>query len=261
MIGIENYAYSNRWRIINPCDKMIFAFATMLLCLFSTQAIPSLIVLLSMVFLTTVQAGVPGKYYFKLFSVPAGFILIGAITVSLSVTTNLTNLAWFISIGSYYIGITPGGLSQAILLLARSAGAASCLFFLTLTTPLDDITCQLERWKVPYLIIEMMTLIYRFIFVFWEQATTIHIAQAARLGHVDLKTSLRSAGYLVSSLFINAVDRSHSLYNALVARGYSDSLRVLEDEHKPTPVLIKAGFICFDLFLLGLIIFRGSALL
>lgn len=260
MIGIENYAYSNRWRIINPSDKMIFTFATMLLCLFSTQTIPSLIVLFSMVFLTTVQAGVPVRYYLKFFTIPAGFIIIGAITVSLSVNTNLTNLLWDIGIGPYYIGFTQGGLNQALLLLARSAGAASCLFFLALTTPLDDITCQLERWKVPYLIIEMMTLIYRFIFVFWEQAVTIHIAQAARLGHVDLKTSLRSLGYLVSSLFINAVDRSHSLYNALVSRGYSDSLRVLEDEHQPTPVFIKAGFICFDLFLLGLIFLRGSAL-
>ncbi len=261
MIGIENYAYSNRWRTINPRDKMIFTFATMLLCIFSSQTLPPLIVFLSMIFLTTVQAGVPIKNYLKIFSVPAGFILIGAITVSLSVTTNTSNLLWFISVGSYYFGITQGGLSQAVLLLARSAGAASCLFFLALTTPLDDITCQLERWKVPYLFIEMMTLIYRFIFVFWKQATTIHIAQAARLGHVDLKTSLRSLGYLISSLFINTIDSSHSLYNALVARGYSVSLRVLEDEHQPTPLRIKAGFICFDLFLLGLIIFRGSVLL
>lgn len=260
MIGMDSYAYSNRWRSIKPGDKMLFALASMLLCLFSTQVTPSLLVFLSMIFLTVVQAGVPGNYYFKLFSVPAGFILIGATTVSLSITANPANLQWFISIGPHFIGITPGGLNQAMLLLGRSAGAASCLFFLALTTPLDDITCQLERWRVPYLIIEMMTLIYRFIFVFWEQAITIHIAQAARLGHVDLKTSLRSLGYLVSSLFINAIDRSHSLYNALVARGYSDSLRVLEDEHQPTPVLIKAGFISFDLFLLGLIIYKGGGL-
>jgi cobalt/nickel transport system permease protein len=259
MIGIENYAYGNRWRFIHPRDKMIFAFTTMLICLFSTQAIPSLIVLLTMVFLTTVRAGVPGQYYFKLFSIPAGFILIGAITVCLTITTNLSSLLWYFCIGPYYIGITQLGISQAILLLARSGGAASCLFFLALTTPLDDITCQLERWKVPYLIIEMMTLIYRFIFVFWEQATTIHTAQAARLGHVDLKTSLRSLGYLISSMFINAMSRANSLYNALVARGYTVSLRVLEEAHQPTPTSIKAGFICFDLLLIGLIIIRGSA--
>lgn len=259
MIGIENYAYSNRWRFIHPRDKMIFAIFTMLICLFSPQVIPSLTVLISMVFLTTVQAGVPGQSYCKLFSIPAGFILIGAITVCLSVTTNLTGFLWYIYINPYYIGITQAGISQAILLLAHSAGAASCLFFLALTTPLDDITCQLERWKVPYIIIEMMTLIYRFIFVFWELATTIHIAQAARLGHVDLKTSLRSLGYLISSLFINAINRAHSLYNALVARGYTVSLRVLEEAHQPTPMWIKAGFICFDLLLIVLIIVRGSA--
>jgi cobalt/nickel transport system permease protein len=259
MIGIENYAYTNRWRSIHPRDKMIFAFSTMLICLFSPQVIPSLIVLISMVFLTTAQAGVPGQYYCKLFSVPAGFILIGAITVCLSVTTNLNSLLWHIYLGPYYIGITPAGISQAVLLLVHSAGAASCLFFLALTTPLDDITCQLDRWKVPYLIIEMMTLIYRFIFVFWENAITIHIAQAARLGHVDLKTSMRSLGYLISSMFINAINRANSLYNALVARGYTDSLRVLEEAHQPTPNFIKVGFICFDLLLLGLIIIKGSA--
>lgn len=261
MIGIEERAYNNNWRVIHPRDKIIFALVTMLLGLFSPWTLPSLIVLLIMVYLTVFQAKIPGCFYIKLLLIPAGFLVIGAIGVGLTVSLDHSSLIWGIKLGAYYLGITQAGMDQAMLLLARSAGAVSCLFLLALTTPLEDITSQLERWGVPYIMIEMMTLVYRFIFIFWERAITIHTAQAARLGHVDIKTSLRSLGYLISSLFFQTMERTNTLYNSLVARGYTDSLRVLEEEHKPTHWHVKLGFISFDLILLGLILFKGSVLL
>lgn len=256
MIGIETYAYCNRWRNIHPRDKMMFALATMLLCLFSHWVIPPLIILLTMGVLTTARAKVPGRFYLKLFLILAGSIVIGAIAVGFTVSPTRFNSLWEVKIASYHLGFTQAGLNYAVLLLLRSLGATSCLLFLALTTPLEDITHQLERWKVPYIMIEMMTLIYRFIFVFWEQAVTIHTAQAARLGHVDIKTSLRSLGYLISSLFINVMDRAQVLYWALIARGYTDSLRVLEEEYEPAPLPLKIGLICFDVLILGLIMYK-----
>ncbi|HWP95286.1 MAG TPA: cobalt ECF transporter T component CbiQ [Syntrophomonadaceae bacterium] len=259
MIGMEDHSYHNRWRAIHPRDKIAFALVTLLLGLFSCTLLPPLSILLAMGFITVFQAKVPGSFYLKLFCVPAGFLLVGAVSVALILSTSNTDLLYSIRVGAYYLGVTNVGINQAVLLLTRSASAVSCVLFLSLTTPLEDLTGQLERWKVPYIIIEMMTLIYRFIFIFWEQAVVIHTAQAARLGHVDPKTSLRSLGYLLSSLFLTVIKRSNALYNALVARGYSDCLRFLEEEHLSTPWRIKLGFVGFDLLLLGLVVGKGSA--
>lgn len=258
MISIADQAYANPWRVFHPRDKMAFALTTMVISLVSGAA-ACLAIFSAMSYLAVFRTQVPGRFFLRLYLVPFGFLAIGALSVALVLSADAAATIWAIKLGSYYLGVTPAGLDQASLLLARSGAAVSCLFFLALTTPWEDINGQLERWKVPYLLIEMMTLVYRFIFIFWQQAITIHTAQAARLGHVDFRTSMRSLGGLISSLFIQTLDRTHTMYNSLVARGYTDSLRVLEEERLPTPWSTKLGFIFFDLALIGLVLAKGSA--
>lgn len=259
MIGVEDHVYGNPMRILHPRDKMAFALITMVLSL-GSGVTACLTILAVMGYLTVIRAKVPWRFFLRLYSIPAGFLAIGAISVGLTLSADPAATIWVINLGASSLGFTREGLDQAVLLLARSGGAVSCLFFLALTTPLEDINGQLERWRVPYIMIEMMTLVYRFIFIFWKQAVTIHTAQSARLGHIDMKTSLRSLGCLISSLFIQTIERTHILYNSLAARGYTDSLRVLEEERFPTPWTTKLGFIAFDLMLLGLVLLEGRGL-
>lgn len=257
MIGIADQAYANPWRTFHPRDKMAFALTTMILGLVSGVT-ACLGIFTAMSYLAVVRAKIPGRFFLRLYLIPFGFLAMGALSVALTLSADAAATIWAIKLGSHYLGFTPAGLDQASLLLARSGAAVSCLFFLALTTPWEDINGQLERWRVPYLLIEMMTLVYRFIFIFWQQAVTIHTAQAARLGHVDFRTSMRSLGGLISSLFIQTLERTHTMYNSLVARGYTDSLRVLEEERLPIPWPTKLGFIVFDLALIGLVLAKGS---
>lgn len=257
MIGIENYAYNNCWRSIHPSTKIVFAIITMPLCISSRQLLLPVGVVLVMVFLTIGRAKIPADFYGRLCLIPAGFIIVGALSVSFGIAADHTLYIWYWKIGAYYVGVTAKSLGDAVFLLARSCGALTCLFFLALTTPMEDIAWQLERWKVPYIMIEMMILTYRFIFVFWEEAVTIHIAQAARLGHINIRAGFRSLSYLISSVFLSAFRHSEALYNALVSRGYTDSLRVLTDDYVKTPSYITVSFVLFDVLLLGMIILQG----
>lgn len=261
MNSLQSYAYFKKWRTIHPRDKIAFALVSMMLCLCSPLLVPPLLALLVSTLLILTRAEIPIKVYLKLFAVPLGFILIGSLSVALNISADHSFYLWEASIGSYHVGISGPGLHNAILLMVRSSGAVSCLLFIVFTTPIADISYQLEQCRVPYIIIELITLVYRFIFVFWEQAVGIHTAQAARLGHVDLKTGLRSLAFLISSLFINVINRSNTLYNGLVARNYSDSLRVFKEEQPTTPAIIIMGFVGVDVLLLGLIFYRGSGLI
>ena len=74
------------------------------------------------------------------------------------------------------------------------------LYFLALTTPMTEIITVLHKLKVPVIITELMVLIYRFIFVFMETATTIRRAQLSRSGYVSMKSSFRSLSRLSSAL-------------------------------------------------------------
>lgn len=261
MNGLHSYAYFNQWRTIHPRDKLAFALVSMVLCVFSPLMIPPLLALLICTFIIVAQAKIPAGIYFKFFTVPLGFIIIGALSVALSITSAPSLFLWDISVGPYTVGMTGQGLHHAMLLTAKSSGAVACLLLLALTTPIEDLAWQLERCRIPYLFIELITLVFRFIFVFWEQALGIHTAQAARLGHMDVKTGLRSLAFLASSLFLNVIHRSNALYNGLVSRNYSDSLRVLKEEPPATPTMTVVGFLAVDALLLGLIFYRGSGLI
>jgi cobalt/nickel transport system permease protein len=97
--------------------------------------------------------------------------------------------------------------------------------------------------------VELMSLIYRFIFVLLETADTMFTAQSSRLGYVDLKTSYRSLGALVSTLFVRAYKRSTDLYTSLESRGYDGDLNVLEEPFQKNHTLYWAAILVNSMLL------------
>lgn len=147
-----------------------------------------------------------------------------------------------------YLGVTQAGLQTALHLFFKALGSVSCLYYLSLSTPMTDVLAVLRRLKVPRLLVEMMGLIYRFIFVFLETAENMLTAQNSRLGYATLPAGYRSLAALMSNLFIRAYKRSDELYTALEARGYDGELNVLEETSCPfrwTGLLPAVGLNCF----------------
>jgi cobalt/nickel transport system permease protein len=92
-----------------------------------------------------------------------------------------------------------------------------------------DLTDQLRRWRVPSLLVEMMMLVYRFVFVLLETAAAMHVAQEVRLGYSSRGRWMRSMGMLASNLYLRSQRRADALFTALSCRGYAGELRVLVD--------------------------------
>lgn len=83
---------------------------------------------------------------------------------------------------------------------------------------------------MPHLMVELMELIYRFIFVLTETASRIRLAQESRLGY-QLRRSLSSLGTLASMVFLRAWRKADRVYTALESRGYSGSLVTLSGDY------------------------------
>ena len=107
------------------------------------------------------------------------------------------------------------------------------MYFLALNTPVTDLTMCLGRLHVPRLLVELMELIYRFIFVLSDTAASIRTAQASRLGYRGVGRSLNSLGLLASQVFLRAWKRADRLYAALESRGYTGSLNTLPGDYAP----------------------------
>ncbi len=236
MINIDCYAYSNNLKTVHPVEKSLFAMLTMGVCLTASTVITPLIVLALMAGGIVIKAGIPARVFVKLMLVPFSFLLISVLTIAFSVSTNPSGFWLAQTINGVTVGIHYPDLITAVHLFLRSLGAVSCLYFLALTTPMTEIITVLHKLKVPVIITELMVLIYRFIFVFMETATTIRRAQLSRSGYVSMKSSFRSLSRLSSALLGKVFVKSQELYNAMAARCYTGEIKVLT---KKRPISLR----------------------
>jgi cobalt/nickel transport system permease protein len=254
MIVIDKLCYYSKLRYVNASEKFIYAIVTLLFCVISRSIAVALLVLLANGILTVKKGGIPLSRYRKLLMIPLAFLFLS----TLAIIVNFSKVpldAFAIPIGSYYITGSWDSLAFAVQLILTALASVSCLYFLSLNTPMTDILLVLRKLRCPELIIELMMLIYRFIFVLMEISSAISTSQDSRLGNKDYKTSLKSFGSLASVLLIRAMKKSNALYDAMESRCYSGTIRVLDENYPPKGKEILS-IVIFELFLLGVTIWR-----
>ncbi len=231
MISIDSVAYMSKLKKMEPRQKLAFALVTLGTCIWADYVIVSVAVIFIMGFTTVCRGGVPLRTFLRLFTVPMSFLLLSVITIAVNVSELPELLLISIPLSGKWIGVTRHGLHEAAGLFLKALGAVSCLYFLSLNTPMVDVLAALRKLKAPKLLVELMGLVYRFIFVLLETSNTIITAQNARLGYTRLSTGYHALGMLASSLFIRTYKRSDELYTALESRGYDGELNVLEEPY------------------------------
>lgn len=215
-------------------EKMVFALSLLLFSLTVRDMTVSLITFTVMSALIIFGAKIPLSYYLKLLLLPGFFILSGTITILFSFTskfTSISNIWWSWKVGNWQIFISDDSIGTVINLITVVLGSISCLYFLTLTTPITVILSVMRKLKVPSLLVDLIELTYRFIFIFLDTALAIHQSQASRLGYGSLRKGIRSLGLLISSLFLGVLQRSGHLTMAMNARGYQENLSYIEDTY------------------------------
>lgn len=248
MIYIDKYAYISKLKNQDPMYKFIFCMLTLGMCLWANSIIVSFMVLFIMGWYTVCKGGIPFTLFMKLLVLPMSFLIIGVLTIGINVSEKQSVFLFYISAFGTNIGVSQTGIQSAMRLFFRALGAVSCLYYLSLSTPMVDILQVLGKLRIPKLFIELMGLIYRFIFVLLETADIMFTAQKSRMGYSSFSSGYRSLAALASTLFIRSYKRSDELYTALEARGYDGELNVLE-EYFETERLQYVAPIIINLFL------------
>ncbi|MCB2294460.1 cobalt ECF transporter T component CbiQ [Clostridium algoriphilum] len=231
MISIDKLAYISKLKKVNPMEKFIFAMVTIIICISLNNMVDSIIILLLMSFITVFKGKLPLKDYIKLMSLPLAFLIMGVITIAITVVSTSKGLIFSFSIFDIKLGCTYDSILMATKLFLKSIASVSCLYFLTLTTPIFEVLSVLRKLKVPKLFVELMGLIYRFIFVLLDTANIIYISQNSRLGYSTPRTGLNSLGKLITSLFLSSYKRSQDIYTAMESRGYDGDINLLENNY------------------------------
>jgi len=228
---MDDLAYANRLRLAHPAEKAGFAALCLLASLLARTPWVPLLVALVVSAATLGLARIPLRSWVRLSLLPAGFLLAGGLSLALEMGGQ----------GGLRLSFSPASLRLALQVTARSLGCTAAMLFLAATTPLTDLI-QLLRWfRVPGLVIEMLTITYRALFILLETSSQMQRAQASRLGYGGFRLSLRSLAQLISRLFGRSLERADLAWRALLSRGYGQELAVLSPEYRLSPGRILAG--------------------
>lgn len=220
MNTIDRIAFTNSLAGTSPAVKTTLALGM----LAAAMALPpwpgGLVVLTVMLVATLGVARVPIRTYFRITWAPLAFLIVGVVPLLVSLDFGgpwLVRFAW-----------APGGIELALRVTLRSIAALSCLFFLSMTTPVPQVLAVLRRMRVPPVVTETSMVIYRNIWLFVATVRTMRDAQSARLGYRDLRASYRSLSMLVAALFGQTLQRAKAMDQGLQARNWQGELKVLD---------------------------------
>jgi cobalt/nickel transport system permease protein len=208
------------------------AGCVLLLCLCVASRSPWPPCLLSLVLAAlTVAGGIPLRKYLSLLVLPLVFLLLGALTLLWDYAPQGAGLVSIPAPGGWFV-LTVQAQDTARLVLARALGGVSCLYFLSLSTPMTEILSVLERLHVPGVLIDLAVLIYRYLFLMLDTHRDMRAAAESRLGYGGLRRSLHTTGLLYGSLLGRSFRRASGCLAAMESRGYTSGIRVL---HRKKP--------------------------
>lgn len=238
-LALDDAAWASPWRRRRVADKVVLA-AGLLTCAVALPAWPGgAMAGLAAAALMLGPGRVRPRLLLRCLWVPMSFILIGALTV-------LVTVSW--GERGPQIGLAPQMVPTAASLLVRGISGALAMFLLATTTPMVDLFAALRRAHLPDPLIEVASLIYRLVFVLLESARTIREAQVSRLGHATPAAAYRSMSTLVAAVLVRSWTRARRLEDGLAGRGYVDALPTLDP---PTHGSVR--FIAASLLLVVLI--------
>lgn len=225
LLLIDRYAYTNKLAGSNPYIKFVIVVISLAITTITRNNYINIFIFLIMVFLATVVAKIPFNKYLRILLIPMSFLLISIIPILISFS-KVDIYVWSVSIFNNYIGITQGSSNEAVLLTTRVLGSISATFFLGLTTPLNNIIKVFKKIHLPNVIIDLIVLIYRFIFILLEEVNEIYTGQEIKFGYSSFKKSLKSSSLLVRSLLLRVLLRHKEMVIALECKLYNGEFKI-----------------------------------
>ena len=245
---IDSYAYKSKLRKINPAFKEIFAFLTLLICIIADNIYVSLAIIVSMGFITIFKGGIKFHEYMSLMSIPVVFMILGSIAIAFGVSMSPIG-DYNLHLCGFYLYTSDENIMKTMEIVMKAFGAISAMYMMTLSTNTSEIISVLRKAHIPKIIIELMNMIYRFIFILIDVQCKMKNSAQSRLGYIDFKTSCYSFGSTASNLLIVSLKKANTYYNAMESRCYNGDMLFLEEEKKVKTIHVVLACIYFSILI------------
>lgn len=234
---IDFYAYQSDLREWNGGYKVLSALLVLILCIILNDNWVSVTIIFTIGMVNIIGNKVPIRTYLKLLKIPIAFLVLGYVAIAFGVSIKPLG-DYNLSLHWFYLYLTKTDMRRASELFLKAMGAVSTMYFMALSTPAGELICVLQKAHVPKIIVELMHMIYRFIFILMDVQGRMKQAAVSRLGYTDFRTACNSFGKTAGNLFILSLKKADAYYDAMISRGYDGEIMFLEEEKKVTWIQI-----------------------
>jgi len=248
--SIDFYAYTSKIRHWNATFKVSISAMILILCIVLDNPYVSVVVIMAMAYLTIMKGELLGTEYLSILSIPFIFILLGTVTIAIDFSKQPIG-QYNLYLGFCYVFTSQAKLKEVGFLILKVFAAISALQMMTLSTPSSEIIYVFRKAHVPKLIVELMNLIYRYIFILLDVYTKMRNSAESRLGYGDFKTSCYTFGSIASNMLVVSLQKANTYYDAMEARCYDGDLIFLEQDKKveAIQIVVAVAFIIFLILL------------
>jgi len=133
--------------------------------------------------------------------------------------------------GPFYITVTTTGLVRFASLGLRALISFFATIMLVASTRFGDLMGAAGKLGLPSKIVEVMSFMYRYLFIIIDEAAHMVLARDLRSFRGTKMSILTASGGIVGALFVRSFEHADRLYNAMLLRGYSGKPNALAPMH------------------------------
>jgi len=140
-----------------------------------------------------------------------------------------------LTLGPLHIAPAIAGLLGAVVFVARVGVSVSLAVLLVLTTQWADVLKSLQALRVPQIFILLLSMTYRYIFLFLHAMNSLFEARKSRMvGRTDGAEHRRWITGSMMSLLNRSFKMSNDVYSAMMARGFTGRIHTYQT-YRMTP--------------------------
>jgi cobalt/nickel transport system permease protein len=220
----ERHARSSGWLQRRDPRAKLIGFLTAILAASLTGSIVGLGILYAATLLAALASRVPFGFFVK--RVWMGIPLFAGIVVVPAIFFVPGPRLFDLGIGPMHIAPSINGLEGAALFISRVGVSVSLAVLLVVTTPWADVLKSLRALKVPQVFVLVLSMTYRYLFLFLHTANGILLARKSRMvGRTTGSEQRRWITGTMGNLMSRAFKMSNDVYAAMLARGFSGEVK------------------------------------
>jgi cobalt/nickel transport system permease protein len=223
-IFTERHARSAGWlQERDPRVKMVGSLAAIL-----AASLTSSIVGLAFLYAATLAAAKASRVPFGFFvkRVWLGIPFFAGIVVVPAIFFVPGPRLFDLGVGPLHLAPSWNGIEGAALFVSRVGVSVSLAVLLVLTTPWADVLKSLRALKVPQVFVLVLSMTYRYLFLFLHTANGILLARKSRVvGRASGGEQRRWITGTMGNLMSRAFKMSNDVYAAMLARGFTGEVR------------------------------------